>query len=224
MFIPTKSRLLTAAILTLGLAASTASAQDLDAVITRDPSAGTVTYEFHASGPADGSVAIYASYGTLPLPLLLPGMGYLYLDPRFLVPVTSIRLDATGRGVVRIPVPMTLVNGDNHYFQGLFNDRGTLRLSGWCATLYHDVSGFNGGLTTILMHNPKTQVYRGEFQGRPGDHVEIVHYCGGQIDIWQGIIQPNGKVAVKFAYKNKQKHGDKMEIRLNGNVVKSWSR
>jgi hypothetical protein len=223
MFNLTK-RYLVSTILTLGLGAAALTAQTLDGSVVRDARTDAVTYTIDLDGPPRGAALLFVSPLLNATPIPLPGIGGLYLNPMFVFPIATVRLDAKGKGRWQMAIPTKFVDNKTFYFQGLMNDRGILRTTkNWCSSHLFEAL-VDDSLTVGMMHNSQTQTYWGEMRGRAGATVEIVHYRGGQIDIWRGKIPANGILPVRFTYKNKLKHGDVIVIRYNNKVFKSWRR
>ena len=106
-------------------------AQTLTGRVTHDLTNATAIYDFQFNGPSGGKVALFASVGLPPRPLLLPGIGLLHLDPNTLVQLTPLLpIGSNGRTSWRTKLPITLTNGMTPCFQALFVTRlGTPRVS-----------------------------------------------------------------------------------------------
>lgn len=98
--------LITSAILFCTSAVSTAQVTELEAK-TRLHYNHTVQLDLTVTGRPNGLAVIALSTGTLSTPIRLP-WGLLYLDPRAMVTLPPITLDANGKGTMTTAVPLRL--------------------------------------------------------------------------------------------------------------------
>jgi len=227
------ARALLLTVAAMATAPGIASAQELTADVIRDPVADLATYTVTVQAPVGSDAFLFGSFYLSASPVQFPGVfNPLMIDPFVAVtidgfiPVLPTGMGNQGLAQSQLLLPAQDWSGIPICLQAAVIDpAGNVAFSNFATANQGGILGagpFNFGLQWHGTYDPITGVYDMNFEGNPGDNVEM-KVNGGQKAGGRVVLDRNGRGRIVMPVPGGLQRGDQVEIYRNGVLEKSWT-